>query len=57
MTGIVISLYMQLQGKKKRKALAKINDNQVDQYGKAWEYENELLKVMPDSTILVMTKE
>lgn len=41
----------------KRKALKKINGRHVDQYGKVWEYGNELLKVMPDSTIQVMTED
>nr|XP_017239829.1 PREDICTED: uncharacterized protein LOC108212616 [Daucus carota subsp. sativus] len=41
----------------KRKALAKIKGQHVDQFGKVWEYGNELLKAMPDSTIQVMTED
>ncbi|XP_074362844.1 uncharacterized protein LOC141703148 [Apium graveolens] len=44
-------------GRAKKKALEKINGNHIDQYGKLWEYGNELLKVMPDSTIKLMTEE
>lgn len=39
----------------KRKVLEKINEKHVDQFGKVMEYGNELLKVMSNSTIIVMT--
>lgn len=39
----------------KRKALEKIYGNHVEQYEKLWDHGNELLKVIPDNTILIMT--
>lgn len=41
----------------KKKALEKINGKHVDQYAKLWEYGNQLLKVMPESTIKLMTED
>ncbi|KAL8095676.1 hypothetical protein AgCh_036896 [Apium graveolens] len=43
--------------KGKKKALQSINGKHVDQYGKVWEYGNEMLQVIPDSTIFVMNGE
>lgn len=44
-------------GRAKRKALEKIRGKHVDQYAKLWDYGNELLKAMPDSTIQLMTED
>ncbi|XP_063943790.1 uncharacterized protein LOC135150742 [Daucus carota subsp. sativus] len=52
--GCHVSIYAIARAK--RKALEKINGRHVEQYSRVWDYAQELLKAMPDSTVLVTTE-
>ncbi|XP_074376912.1 uncharacterized protein LOC141718430 [Apium graveolens] len=41
----------------KKKALDNINGKHVDQYGRVWEYGEQILKVMSQSTVQIMTED
>ncbi|XP_074337570.1 uncharacterized protein LOC141674769 [Apium graveolens] len=41
----------------KKKVLDNINGKHVDQYGRVWEYGEQILKVMPQSTVQIMTED
>ena len=41
----------------RKKVLEKINGSNVEQYSRVWYYASELLKAMPNGTVLVMTED
>lgn len=53
--GCHVSIYAIARAKKM--ALQKIRGRHDEQYGQVWDYANELLKAMPDSTVLVMIED